>query len=234
MLSERLKQIIDMIPDGVGVADIGTDHAMIPLYLARHTGCQPIIAGEKNPGPYKRALTTVRENGLEERIQVRKGSGFLPLDPGEVDWAIIAGMGPRTIMEIFKEAEEIVRSLEGIILQPMQKPATMRRWLLNNGYQIVDEVIVKEEGKLFHIIQTRSGQPEQVDEIFYEVGPILFTKNESYVKEHLEKLISSYQLILKKVSPEEGVRARKRIEEVKKKIEKLEEVYKKWQKKFSE
>ncbi|AZR73124.1 hypothetical protein BBF96_06835 [Anoxybacter fermentans] len=234
MLSKRLRQIIELIPDGVGVADIGTDHAQIPIYLARHTRCYPIIAGEKNSGPFQTALQRIRESGMEKLIDLRQGSGLTILRPGEVDWAVIAGMGFKTIIEIIEEAEGVARSLKGLILQPMQKPEELRRWLVENKFQITDEMLVKEDGKLFQIILVQSGQSEKMDEIFYEIGPVLFKKGTPYLTEHIEALISYHQEVLGKIKLGQGKRAQTRIDELKTKIRKFKEVLNQWQRRYSE
>lgn len=227
MDSLRLQQIIQLIPNGRSVADIGTDHAQIPIHLALHTGCRPLIAGEKNRGPYQTALRWIRAADLADRIDLRPGSGFSILKPGEVEWAVIAGMGYKTIIEILEEGAEIARSLEGLILQPMQGADELRRWLAAHAYLIQDECLVKEDGKLFQIIQVRPGEPQPVEDIFYEIGPVVYAKGDPLLTEHLESLISYYQEVRSSI-PAGGERARQRIAELDQRIAKLKEVLHQW------
>lgn len=232
MDSLRLQQIIELIPDGRSVADIGTDHAQIPIYLALHTNCRPLIAGEKNRGPYRTALHWIQQADLEDTIDLRLGSGLTIVKPGEVQWAVIAGMGFKTIIEILEESEAAARSLEGLILQPMQGPDEMRRWLTANSYVIEDERLVKEDSKLFQIIQVRSGIAQQMDDILYEIGPVLYAKGDPHLTEHIENLIAYYAEVREQI-PTEGDRARRKIAELDERMAKLKEVLQQWLKRCS-
>ena len=230
MDSIRLQQIVNLIPDGVGVADIGTDHAQIPIYLANHTHCRPIIAGEKTSGPYRTAQYWLKDADLLHTVDLRLGSGLTILKPGEVSWAVIAGMGYRTIVEILEESQVIARSLDGLILQPMQDVAELRRWLSTNGYTIVDERLVKEEGKLFQIILIKAGEPIYMEEIFYEVGQVLFTKADPLLGEHIANLIKYYESVHSRIRTD-SCKARERLQQLTAKVAKLKEVLDLWQKK---
>lgn len=230
MESLRLQQIVNLIPDGVGVADIGTDHAQIPIYLARHTACQPIVAGEKTHGPFRTAQYWINESGQSAGIDLRLGSGLTILKPGEVEWAIIAGMGFGTIIEILEEAPAVARALTGIILQPMQGASEVRQWLSQNSYTIKDEFLVKEEGKLFQILHIASGEPLNMDEIFSEIGPVLFAKADPYLGEHITGLITYYEKVIQRLDTS-SERAALRVQELQRKILKLKEVLDQWQKK---
>lgn len=231
MDSLRLQQIVNIIPNGTGVADIGTDHALIPIYLARTTDCCPIIAGEKTQGPYRRAQYSIQEAELTDIIDLRLGSGLTIVKPGEVEWAVIAGMGFGTIIEIIQESPEVARSLTGLILQPMQGAGEVRQWLCVNAYTIKDEFLVKEEGKLFQILQVTSGEALHIeDEIFYEVGPVLFAKADPYLGEHITSLINYYENVMQRLDTRTE-RVEARVAELQLKIEKLKEVLSQWQKK---
>ena len=234
MQSLRLQAIVEIIPDGVGVLDIGTDHAQIPIYLARHTHCQPIIACEKNIGPFNTAIKWTRQSGLLEKIDLRLGSGLTVLKPNEVNYTIIAGMGYKTIIEILCEADEVARSMDCLILQPMQGVEHLRSWLFEHSYQIMDEILVKEDKQFFQIILVRTGKSAQVEDIFYEVGPILYKKNDPLVKEHIEKLILQHKNILSKiVFSDQSAKTNKKIRELNAKVDRLKEVLGQWQRRFN-
>lgn len=234
MQSLRLQKMINLIPDGVGVADIGTDHAMIPIHLAQHTNCHPIIAGEKNRGPLQTAFHWIREAGLENQIDLRLGSGLTIIDPGEVEWAIIAGMGFRTIIQILEEAEHVARSLKGLILQPMQGPEELRLWLSEHSFQIVDEALVEEDGRLFQIIKVQSGPTTRLDPITSLIGPALLKKGDSLLVKHLESLIMYQEEVRAKIPNDQGEGVQVRIQEINQTISKLKEVLHTWQKKCNE
>lgn len=234
MQSLRLQKMIKLIPEGDGVADIGTDHALIPIYLAQHTNCRPIIAGEKNRGPLQTALHWIREADLVDQIDLRLGSGLTILEPGEVDWAVIAGMGFRTIIEILEEAEEVARSLKGLILQPMQGPDDLRLWLSEHSFQIVDEALVKEDDRIFQIIHIQSGPTTRLDPITSQIGPVLLKKGDPLLTEHLESLITYQEEVLTKIPTDQGEGAQARIQEINQIISKLKEVLHTWQKRCNE
>ncbi len=233
MQSLRLQQLVKYIPDGEGVADIGTDHAQIPIYLARHSNCRPIIAGEVSTGPYLTAQHWIREAGLEDVIDLRLGSGLTILKPGEVNWAVIAGMGFKSIIEIISETETVARSVKGLILQPMQGSDELRRWLVGNFFQIKDEVLIKEDDKLFQIMLVTSGESHGLEDIFYDIGPVLYEKGDPYLAEHIQSLITYHREVLDKISSTESMELNIKANKLNAKIHRLKEVLEQWQKKFN-
>ena len=92
-LSKRLKAVADMVGTGSVLADIGTDHAYIPIWLVSRGSVPRAVAMDVNEGPLKRAQENILQNGLEEKIETRLSDGFKALAPGEADAAVIAGMG---------------------------------------------------------------------------------------------------------------------------------------------
>lgn len=117
-------------------ADIGSDHAQLPLALVASGRCQTVVAVELNAGPLAVARQAVREARLEGRVSVRQGDGFAPLQPGEVDSASITGMGARTILGILERAAWLPSAL---VLQPNAEAALLRRWAYERGYWLSDE-----------------------------------------------------------------------------------------------
>lgn len=144
-LSPRLEAVVSLIPPRKRVADIGSDHTQLPLYLARIGYSAALIATEGHREPFYRARMAVELAGLEDRIEVRLGSGLSVLKPGEVDVVSIAGMGGTTIEKILSDGMEVARQLEVIVCQPMVAAAQLRQWLLTNGFDIMDERLAKEE-----------------------------------------------------------------------------------------
>ncbi|MGZ4031269.1 MAG: tRNA (adenine(22)-N(1))-methyltransferase, partial [Tumebacillaceae bacterium] len=96
-ISNRLARIASFVPQDMKMADIGSDHAYLPLYLAQSGKIVSAIAGEVNDGPFRGAERNVRAHGMKDKISVRKGNGLAVLEPGEVDVITIAGMGGGTI-----------------------------------------------------------------------------------------------------------------------------------------
>ena len=107
-LSVRLKAVAELVSDGRCLADIGTDHAYIPIWLVKSGRISGAIAADVNRGPLQRALEHIRDNGLEDRIKLRLSDGFLALEPGEADSAVLAGMGGGLMIRILKEGARVV------------------------------------------------------------------------------------------------------------------------------
>lgn len=175
MLTKRLDMIISNI-NGRTVADIGTDHAYIPVQLAKGNLADRIIATDVNKGPLNAAGNNVIANGVEEKIELRLGSGLLPVKVGECDTVIIAGMGGELISTILEEGEIVAKSVDALLLQPMNSQDLLRSFLSRNGYQILKEDITTEGFKVYNLIVARKGTPhEYKDEFELHLPPYLYT-----------------------------------------------------------
>lgn len=153
-LSKRLRAIAEKVTPGSRLADIGSDHALLPAFLALEGRILSAVAGELNPGPYEAAGKQIREAGVGDRVSVRRGNGLEVLRPGEADTVVIAGMGGALIAEIL-EAGSAAGKLQGVrrlILQPNVGEETVRRWLDANGWSLDGEEILEEDGKIYEIL----------------------------------------------------------------------------------
>ncbi|TSA88131.1 tRNA (adenine-N(1))-methyltransferase [Deinococcus detaillensis] len=137
MLDARLKAVLQLIR-AASHADIGTDHAALPLALIRSGRCQNVIAVELNAGPLQLALAAVGRAGLSQQIEVRQGDGFAPVAPQEIQSASLTGMGARTILGILGRAEWLPPTL---ILQPNAEPEALRAWAQASGYHLKQEAL---------------------------------------------------------------------------------------------
>ena len=117
-LSKRLEAVAAFVTAGYTLADIGTDHAYIPIELVRTGHIPQAIAMDVNRGPLERAEENIREHGLSGRISTRLSDGFSAMEPGEADSAVIAGMGGGLTIRILKDGECVVNTLKECILQP--------------------------------------------------------------------------------------------------------------------
>lgn len=167
-LTPRLQKIYDIVPPCGSIADIGTDHAYIPVCLTLSKKCQRAIASDIKEGPVLRAKSTVLAYGAEDLVDVRQGSGLETIKSGEADAIIIAGMGGLLIANILSAAEETAKSAKLLILQPMTAAKELREFLIGGGYEILKEYLVFEEEKLYNIISARPGisRPYTKAEIF--------------------------------------------------------------------
>ena len=179
-LTDRLLKIASLVDNGKRIADIGTDHGYIPVYLLNQNKIQYAILGDVNKGPLENARKEVTRNKLQDKVDLRLGSGIEVLKENEVDEIIIAGMGGMLINNLLKANEKVAHTTEKLILQPMQAPEELRMFLYQNGYKILDEHLVREEHRLYEIIVCKYEglEPQEIDPIYYEIGLKLIENND--------------------------------------------------------
>ena len=141
----RLAALAACVPQGARLADIGTDHAYLPIELIQNNVIISAVAGDVHNGPYKAAKEHVENLGLQKKISVRLGNGLAVLSPAEVDTVVIAGMGGQTIIEILDQQPGIVQSLKRLVLQPMVGAAAVRRWLVQNKWYLAAQYLVEDD-----------------------------------------------------------------------------------------
>lgn len=222
-LTDRLLKIASLVTEGKRIADIGTDHGYIPVHLLNEGKVSFAILADVNKGPLDNARKEINYNKLSDKVDLRLGSGIEVLEVGEVDEIIIAGMGGILISELLKAKCEVAHSVDKLILQPMQAQKELRKYLLNNGYSIIDEVLVKEDFRIYEIIVAKyTGANTTVqDEIYFEVGSKLIENKDPLLNEFIDKKISMYNSIIKKLEGTSGKSVQEKRLESKKIIDKL-------------
>ncbi|UOQ42498.1 tRNA (adenine(22)-N(1))-methyltransferase TrmK [Halobacillus salinarum] len=158
-LSKRLERVADYLPSDSCFADIGSDHAYLPCYVCLNDSEAKAIAGEVNVGPYESALSEVRNQNLEDRIEVRLGDGLEVLEPGEVRQVVIAGMGGSLIKNILDRGKEKLKNVDRIIVQPNIGAKFLREWFIEQKYQLTKEEILEENGHTYEILIAQPGDP---------------------------------------------------------------------------
>lgn len=151
-LDKRLQAVAAFVPNNCILADIGTDHAYLPVWLLEKGAISRAIAGDIAAGPCQAARTTVAMHGMAERVAVRQGSGLAVVRAGEVDCVAICGMGGSTIIAILEADLAVARSVQRLVLQPMAGAPSLRRWLSEHGWSIVGESLVDDEPHFYQII----------------------------------------------------------------------------------
>ncbi|MBP2641618.1 MAG: trmK [Firmicutes bacterium] len=223
LLRPRLSAIAAFVARGSRVADIGTDHAYLPVFLLRTGIAEQVIAVDVHHGPYQAAVETVTSAGLVEAISVRFGDGLTVLGQGEADTVVIAGMGGNTIVKILEDSLPVTQSLTRLILQPMVASATIRRWLAANGWCIVDETLVEEDHILYEIIVAEQGTVFPYPPVFDDIGPKLWVQRHPLLRNHIERLIVQYSSILTEMSKSPAASSTIKYQEYARKIAELEE-----------
>ncbi len=215
-ISPRLEALARLVTPGGVVADVGTDHALLPIYLIREGLATRVIATDVERGPYSRALSRVEAEGLGDRIEVRKGDGLEPLAPGEVQEVVIAGMGGQTIAAILTRAHpSLLATIDAFLLGPMTGAADLRYWLDRNLYAPVAERLVEDSGRIYEIIKVSrdpnhlqgsylgeiwDGSPPEdlrrVERAFlYEVGPCLWSQGDRLLRRYLEEKLRAVRAV---------------------------------------
>ncbi len=168
-LSMRLERVAAQVPVGARLADIGSDHAYLPVALLRRGVITAAVAGEVASTPFQAAERTVRENGLEQHVSVRLADGLAAIKPADRITAIsVCGMGGETIRDILEGGKAHLNGGERLILQPNGGEQPLRRWLMDNGYRIVGEELLRENRFYYEII------------IAERTGPVAYTAEQLY------------------------------------------------------
>lgn len=224
-LSPRLLRMAAHIPEEVVVADIGTDHAYLPVYLVVTGRCPRAIAGDTSSVSLESARATVVEFGLADKVDLRLGAGLSILRPREADVVVMAGLGGKTMVEILAADPEVRDTVGLFIFQPMSDSGHLRRWLINTGYAIRDEELVPEDDRILEIIVAEPGTETVEEEILYEVGPRLVSKGDPLFVTFVKRKLDECRRIFRQIEAGPGSRDQ-RYWEFASKIQKFEEILK--------
>ena len=154
-ISNRLTTAAALVTQGYTLADVGTDHGYIPIYLLQQKKIPAAIAMDINEGPLERAKEHIALYGLQAYIQTRLSDGVAALKPGEVEAVLIAGMGGGLVMHILKDGEKVCQSANELILQPQSEIERVREFLREEGYTILAEDMVYEDGKFYPMMKVQ-------------------------------------------------------------------------------
>ncbi|QCJ43495.1 tRNA (adenine-N(1))-methyltransferase [Bacillus sp. S3] len=157
-LSSRLATVAKYVPTGATLVDVGSDHAYLPCFLAKNTGITFAVAGEVAEGPYQSAKRNVLAEGLSEVIAVRLGDGLDVIEPGEIEYVTIAGMGGALITSILEKGKDKLGSVKRLILQPNISAISIRKWLLDHNWKLSMEEILEEDGKIYEVLVAEKGK----------------------------------------------------------------------------
>ena len=168
-LSIRLERVAAHVPTGAYLADIGSDHGYLPAALIMRGAIRGAVIGEVALTPWQAAQRTVRENGLEAALSVRLADGLAAIEPGDaIDAISLCGMGGETIRDILASGKGCLSGRERLILQPNGGEQPLRRWLMENGYRILAEELLRENRFYYEII------------VAERTGPVIYTAQELY------------------------------------------------------
>lgn len=188
-LSDRLRAALPYIEHGDVVADIGTDHAYLPIYLVL-SGTSPLAyACDINDGPCLRAIENAREYGVSDKIKISKRNGICGLEEEKIDKFTIFGMGGELIASILDASPSLSMGTE-FILNPMTKAASLRSYLISHGFSILDDAYARAEGKIYQIIcAEKTGENESLSPIELTLGKHALASPSTLMIEYAEKLM---------------------------------------------
>ncbi len=198
MLSKRLKTVADLVTPCEKVADVGTDHGYVPMYLVKENICQFAYAMDVNEGPLNIAKSNIANEGLEDKIETILSDGFDNFGDRDADSVIIAGMGGDLIVDILARAKDF----DELILSPHKRPDLVRKYLSESGYKISDEKMVEDAKKYYPVIKAVKGESEY-DEVQLEFGPILLIKKDKTLKEYLDIQLNKFGRIISSLERED-------------------------------
>lgn len=225
-MSFRLENIAAMVDSCRCMADVGTDHGYIPIYLVKNKIVERAIASDVNKGPVMKAKRNVALEGVEHQVECRLGGGLGVLQPHEADGVVIAGMGGNLIRDIIEDDLDVFKALDFAVLQPVQNPEVLRKHLVENNYVIIDEELCIDEDIFYEIIKVKHREGhvnEKADEIYYEVSKVLWEKKHPLINEFIGRKIAKYEKVLLNIK-ENSHSAMSRKSEVQQKISKLKEL----------
>ena len=213
-LSKRLTALAELITPGHRLADIGTDHGYIPIYLCQKNVIPSAIAMDIGKGPLQQAMAHIGQQGLSDRIETRLSDGLAALQPGEADTILIAGMGGGLVMKILSEGAHALSGKEELILQPQSEIAQVRQYLRVHGMQIVEEDMILEDEKYYPMMHVQHGHMEELADIEWKYGAFLLKEKNPVLGSFLKKEETTLTGVLQNLRQQPKERVKERILEI--------------------
>lgn len=219
-LSKRLKCVADMVTGGNAAADIGCDHAYIPVYLVQQKICPKVIAMDVNKEPLQKAKEHIRDNSLEDYIEPRLSDGACALFKGEAETLICAGLGGRLMIRILQKSHDKIAHMKELILQPQSAWNEVRRYLRMSGFLIDNEKMIAEDGKYYVILHVLPGfskdihiaQEDDISDlenyVYDSYGRHLLERKDAVLFSILQKEYNTCRIIQEKLLLEESEKER--------------------------
>ena len=195
----RLNSLAQMVDQGARIADIGTDHAYLPIQLVKENKIQFAIASDVAAGPLENAEKDIVTAGLKNKIETRMGSGLETISKEDrIDTVVIAGMGGKLMTYILNDAWSRNFHFATLILEPNVGEPGVREWLSAHKYQIINEKIIAEAGHTYELIKAeKTNKIVKLTEKELFFGPeILKEKNEVFYQKWRGQLAYHKKLLL--------------------------------------
>ena len=222
-LSKRLQAVARLVTPGSRLADVGTDHGYVPIWLFEQGQILSAIAMDLRKGPLERAREHIQMHGLDAHIETRLSDGLDKLLPGEADSIVIAGMGGMLVVKILSQGQKVLSSVKELILQPQSDLDAVREYLHRTGFVIVKEDMIFEDGKYYPMMKAVHGENTDDRKIWFLYGRLLLENRHPVLKSYLEKEYDGCCKLLEKLSRTSTEVAKHRCEELSEKKLLIEE-----------
>lgn len=220
----RLEEIIKLVEKNSIVADIGTDHGIVPYELVKSANAKKVIASDIS----EKSLDKLREKldylDEPEKIVLNVSDGLDNLNEYQVDTIIISGMGGNLIVDILNKNLDIAKSANCLILGANNSVALLRRFLHENSFEIIEEVDLFENDKYYQIIKAKVGKQLFVNEYEYEFGKYLIDNKSEYLKKYINQQIENKNNILSNLSDKNSDSVKSAIDNINVEVNELEKV----------
>ena len=229
-LSERLKLVASFVPEGSRIADIGTDHGYVPIYLAEIGKIKSALAMDVRKGPLARADEHIEEyrhdvGDAAISIETRLSNGLEKLQAKEADTVIIAGMGGELMLRILRDGAHMYDSVKHYVLSPQSELSVFRHGLEKLGISILEEQMLMDEGKYYVILHAAPGSMHYEQEYEYRYGSDLIRKQDPVLREFLERELAQGEELLAHLSRMQTEGAQKRAESLRQELNETKEAY---------
>lgn len=193
VLTPRLMAAASLVTPGAAVADIGTDHALLPAYLTAMGICPRAVASDLRPGPLSRARETVERFGLSDRVRLVLSDGLDGISPDDASDIVLCGMGGELIADILSRADWVRDGRHALILQPMTGIDKLRSWLFQNGFAAERETLAAEGRHIYYVMRMAPGSAGHYEphEFYFGCG----LAGDPLAREYLRRLIRRFEHI---------------------------------------
>lgn len=199
-LSKRLTRVTSFVTKGNRIADIGCDHGYVPIYLVKEGIAESAIAADVRKGPLSRAKEHIQEYGLADKIETRLSDGLEKIAPGEVQSIIIAGMGGLLMIRLLTLGRNTAKQANELVLSPQSDLDEFRRFMVQDGYTICSEAMIKEEGKYYFIFYVKpEADTREWNDAEYMYGKEFDAESIEILKEYLQLQIKKLTELMQRL-----------------------------------
>lgn len=211
-LSKRMMALANMVSMSNRLCDVGCDHGYLPIYLVSSGAVPSAIAADIGEGPLQAAGRNIAREGLEDRIATRQTDGLCGIMPEEADSLLIAGMGGGLVIHILSNGRRTAQAMKEVILQPQSEVDQVRRFLWEEGYCLLDEDMVFEDGKYYPMMKVCYDPENQkeckaLDEKEFLFGRLLLERKHPVLKDYLLRESGIQQQVLERLKEQRPTEA---------------------------